>query len=231
MKKIVICWVAFLVSFSNLSFFSWKGTNWMDESLLSLKQHRRLMIVAHPDDETIWGGEHLLRDSYVVVCLTNGDHEIRRNEFMQVMKASGNYGIILNYPDKRNGRRDDWSDCRQQILKQLKMIIDSNQWEIVVTHNPEGEYGHIHHKMTNQMVTSLMVQSNQLENLFYFDRYKKKNELSKKEKRMEEKWFLKKQELCQLYGSQAKVIERLSHQFPYENWISAVLWKNKENGS
>lgn len=33
------------------------------------------MIVAHPDDETLWGGSHLIDDNYLVVCMSNGWHK------------------------------------------------------------------------------------------------------------------------------------------------------------
>lgn len=31
------------------------------------------MIVAHADDEILWGGAHLLADDYYVVCVSSGD--------------------------------------------------------------------------------------------------------------------------------------------------------------
>ena len=37
-----------------------------------------VMIVAHPDDETLWGGEQLLKENYLVICITNGDNKIRK---------------------------------------------------------------------------------------------------------------------------------------------------------
>ena len=47
---------------------------------IDLKQCQKLMIVAHPDDETIWGGSHLLKGHYLVVCLTNGNNEKRKRK-------------------------------------------------------------------------------------------------------------------------------------------------------
>lgn len=40
----------------------------------ALDDYDSLMVVAHPDDETIWGGAHLLKGKYVVVCITNGNN-------------------------------------------------------------------------------------------------------------------------------------------------------------
>lgn len=79
---------------------------------LNLKNIDSVMFVAHPDDETIWGGSHLLKKHYLVVCLTNGNNKVRRKEFMNVMKATGSTGVMFNYPDKTNGQRDNWNKSR-----------------------------------------------------------------------------------------------------------------------
>ena len=39
---------------------------------LDLTGITHLMIVAHPDDETLWGGAHIADGGYLVVCITNG---------------------------------------------------------------------------------------------------------------------------------------------------------------
>ena len=51
-------------------------------------QVNKLMIVAHPDDELIFGGAELIKygPEYRVICLTNQSNEVRRNEFEEVMK-------------------------------------------------------------------------------------------------------------------------------------------------
>ena len=66
-----------------------------------------VMIVAHPDDETLWGGEQLLKENYLVICITNGDNKIRKKEFEKVMEETKDYGIILNYPDNPKGVKSD----------------------------------------------------------------------------------------------------------------------------
>lgn len=38
---------------------------------LQLEDCTKLMVVAHPDGETLWGGAHLLDGKYFVVCLTD----------------------------------------------------------------------------------------------------------------------------------------------------------------
>ena len=82
-------------------------------------QYKKLMIVAHPDDETLWGGANLYKDRYFVVCLTNGFNLKRANDFKKLLKFTNNSGIILNYPDIQDHIRDDWSEVRKGILKDL----------------------------------------------------------------------------------------------------------------
>ena len=48
---------------------------------LPLSNCTKLMVVAHPDVETLWGGAHLTEGGWFVVCLTNGYNEVRKNEF------------------------------------------------------------------------------------------------------------------------------------------------------
>ena len=50
----------------------------------------KLMLVAHPDDELIFGGQELLESGgWKVIALTNGDSLERRLEFKKVMAAVG----------------------------------------------------------------------------------------------------------------------------------------------
>lgn len=65
------------------------------------------MDVAHPDDETLWGGAHLTEGGWFVVCLTNGYNEVRKNEFYEVIKKFGCEGMILSYPDLLSKRTKD----------------------------------------------------------------------------------------------------------------------------
>ena len=48
----------------------------------SLSGVNKLMVVAHPDDELLWGGLHLIDDDYLVVCITCGPNKVRVNEFI-----------------------------------------------------------------------------------------------------------------------------------------------------
>lgn len=97
------------------------------------------MIVAHPDDETLWGEMHLLEDNYAVICVTCGVVKRRELEFASVMSYSNNEYAMLGYPDLQNGYINDWIDEYSAIETELTKIINSKNWNIIVTHNPDGE--------------------------------------------------------------------------------------------
>ena len=80
-----------------------------------VKQIKNVMIIAHPDDETLWAGDHIMKDRYLIICLTNGNNKIRKKEFEKAMELTGNYGIILNYPDNPKHVKNNW--------KKVKMCI------------------------------------------------------------------------------------------------------------
>lgn len=196
-----------------------------------LSGYDSLMIVAHPDDETIWGGAHLLEENYVVVCITNGNNRTRRKEFSKVMEETHSIGIMLSYPDKTRGKRDNWDSCRDKIQDDLKQIIGKKHWDTIVTHNPDGEYGHIHHQMTSSITTAITQDLGFLDKLYYFGKYVKKKNSDKEEyapyltASLTAKALKYKTALTDLYSSQKKVMEHLGHMFPYENWIKAESWE------
>ena len=194
---------------------------------LPLSDCTKLMVVAHPDDETLWGGAHLTEGGWFVVCLTNGYNEVRKNEFYEVMKESGNIGLILKYPDLVNGKRSDWATSKPQIAKDLDFLMKYKHWGMVATHNPNGEYGHIHHKMTSKLMTESYYKNCWGNNLYYFERYYSARRLPAVEaslKIVPQSSVDKKVELLKIYKSQSHVVGEHMHLAPYEEWIRASEW-------
>lgn len=215
-----------------LTYRAYHVTPLSDEEISSIGENKaeKLMIVAHPDDETLWGGLHLLEGGYFVVCITNGNNSTRKEEFYNVLKESGNDGIILSYPDKVCTRRDNWKNIRSYIESDIEKILKSKKWNMVVTHNPEGEYGHIHHKMTSSIVREKFIEYGMEKSLWYFGKYFRKAEVENIYEDMREYDSEKlkgKEELLSLYVSQERTVNKLSHMNPYENWISYEDWMSK----
>ena len=185
------------------------------------KETKRLMIVAHPDDESIFGGGHLLMDKYTVVCITCGTVDYRVEEFKEVMSKTNDDYIMLGFTDRENttGPISNWYYEYNEIYNTLYDIIKNNEWDMIVTHNPNGEYGHIHHIMTSEIVSNITNKNN----LYYFGHWnydgvdgpKLNNNLYNK----------KMEELISIYyRSQGNALNYNYSMLPYENWIKAIEW-------
>lgn len=192
-------------------------------SQLDLDGYDNLMIVAHPDDETIFGGGHLLEGKYLVVCITAGNDVVRSREFIKAMNATNDKGLMLGYPDKTMGKRDKWTSCKSDIKAELTKIINYKHWKTIVTHSPQGEYGHIHHKMTNGIVTDIYNEvCGDDQDLYYFAHYYTKEEIGAVEKDLvplDKNIFDKKYKYAHdVYKSQFHVLDKLDHIMKYEQW-------------
>jgi len=100
---------------------------------------KKIMIVAHPDDETIFGFSELDGDSdWKIVCVA-GDN--RENDFYKSMKFYGikDYEIWDFHSSVTEAFPSD------SLNRRIEDLIKSAQWNKIVTHNPCGEYGHIQH--------------------------------------------------------------------------------------
>ncbi len=183
----------------------------------------KLMIVAHPDDESFWGGAHLLEDDYLVVCITCGPVKRRVEEFKKAMAITKDEYIMLGYPDVTKGKRDDWSKVHEKIKADLDKIINYKNWKMIVTHNPLGEYGHVHHKMTSGMVTELADK----DVLYYFGYYVSKGDTKNIEGMptiSSESQKNKIKKLIPIYVSQINAQNDFKHMFNYENFVFNKDW-------
>ena len=186
--------------------------------------HNKLMIVAHPDDDAIWGGGHLIEDDYTVVCVTCGVVKLRLDEFISVMEFGNDNYIYLSHTDLEPGAIiSDWTYEKDEINEELKHIIESRDWDLIVTHNPEGEYGHKHHKMISKMVTDNVIDKDKL---YYFGKFYKKGTVDDSPT-LKEETYLKKKEMLALYKSQPACTDKgtLTYAFNHENWVLYKDWK------
>ena len=184
--------------------------------------YNKVMIVAHPDDEILWGGANLIRDNYFVVCITNGYNLARANDFREILKFTNNSGIILNYPDIQDNIIDDWSEIENGILKDLSTILNYQNWGKIVTHGPDGTTGHYHHKKLNQYVTKITKKFNIHKNLYYFQKFYKKDQIPNYLPRINDSELEYKRKEVEIYKSVKHTIYQLwFHMLPFENFIHA----------
>ncbi|PFE29522.1 hypothetical protein CN279_01835 [Bacillus anthracis] len=162
----------------------------------------KLMIVAHPDDESIFGGAALLKElGWKVICLTNGNDPLRAFEFYEAMKLVGASCEIWDYPDRFEGYFD-----KVQLTKDLNKVFLKDNYNCIVTHNLQGEYGHSQHKSLSKIL-----HEQNFKNLYVFN---KSNIILPYE------LLRKKLNLLSIYKSQIKGnIENLMDYIVYENIV------------
>ena len=131
MKKIILLCLILLNGYTNIDLSNNNIIHQQIFDQIDIDTYQNIMIVAHPDDETIWGGGHLLKDKYLVICLTNGNNKTRKKEFNEVMNKTHNQGIILDYPDKTNNKRDDWKTSYKNIINDLKYLLSKKQFKTI----------------------------------------------------------------------------------------------------
>jgi LmbE family N-acetylglucosaminyl deacetylase len=117
----------------------------------------KLMIVAHPDDETLFGGGELLnhKGEYKVVCLDYGNDMTRHREFLCAMEKLG--VEKWEHWDGEEYKTPTSYDAKKLIPKLQRLIVERN-WEKIVTHNKDGEYGHYRHKELHDLLRLLKPQ-------------------------------------------------------------------------
>lgn len=205
------------------------GTYPIDKLLnLDLEKYNKIMIVTHPDDEMIWGGGHLIEDDYFVVCVTCGMDDYRVKEFEKSMKDTDEAYVMLEYPrvvDPKLSREFNWK-AASYLTQDLENIINLKKWNIIVTHNPEGEYGHKYHKLTSQIVTALVKEEDR-DKFFYFGKWYSLDNLDKLSTRtLSENIYKQKVDIINgNYVSQKNAINYNFHMFKNENWIRYKDWK------
>lgn len=134
----------------------------MNWNIPSIDKVKALLIVAHPDDETIFCGGAMLyypNWEWTVVCVTNPE-EKRYLEFQKAMKCYENFGVKIKSSMTLEQEDREYSGEEEiRVLRVWSDVIKSKGFspELVFTHNnkSEGDYVHQHHKWLNEVVHRL----------------------------------------------------------------------------
>jgi hypothetical protein len=112
---------------------------------------RKLLVVAHPDDETLFAWTKLQEGGWKVISVT-GENRATHWEMEKVMEELGcQWDIWLN--------NDDWGGTFNETVKQrLQYHIDLG-WDMVMTHNLNGEYGHTQHQALFNILNQIVPQN------------------------------------------------------------------------
>jgi LmbE family N-acetylglucosaminyl deacetylase len=114
-----------------------------------------VVIVAHPDDETLWAGGTLLMhpDSrWTIVSLTRKSDPDRASKFHKVMEQYHAIGILGDLDDGPEPKPLRTIDVEDAIMD----LLPSSRYDLVLTHSLWGEYTrHRRHEEVAKAVMAL----------------------------------------------------------------------------
>jgi len=117
------------------------------------------VIVAHPDDETLWAGGTILfhpQWNWTVISLSRAKDTDRSPKFfkaLQLYGAQGGMGDLDDGPEQ-NPLPDE------EVENQVLALLPVQHYDLVITHHPNGEYTrHLRHEEVSRAVIRLWQQN------------------------------------------------------------------------
>jgi LmbE family N-acetylglucosaminyl deacetylase len=113
------------------------------------------VIVAHPDDETLWAGGLMLmhpETKWTVVTICRGSDADRAPKFFKALEEFGAVGYMGDLDDGPEQNALDNGEVQRTIMELLPL----ERFEVVITHGTAGEYTrHLRHEETAKAVMRL----------------------------------------------------------------------------
>lgn len=131
----------------------------MNTSMNSYSEHggvrRVAVVVAHPDDETLWAGGLLLSHpawACHIVTLCRGKDPDRGPRFQQALESIRAHGAMGDLDDGPEQHPLAQSLVRDMILE----LLPDRDYDLLLTHGPQGEYtSHRRHEEVSLAVQGL----------------------------------------------------------------------------
>lgn len=143
---------------------------------------RALVLVAHPDDETIWMGGTILRypkANWTIFSLCRGDDQDRAPKFRRVCEYLKARPIITDLEDEGKMTVEETIPVIKKLIQ--AQLGEKPRFDYVFTHGPNGEYSHPRHLGVN-LATIEMIEANELITnhflLLHFKKIDKEKEFS-----------------------------------------------------
>jgi LmbE family N-acetylglucosaminyl deacetylase len=114
-----------------------------------------VVIVAHPDDETLWAGGTILShpsNKWFILCLCRASDADRSAKFYKTLKLLNAEGIMGDLNDGPTQEPLDEKELEEYILK----LLPATHFDLIITHSLKGEYTrHLRHEEVNKAVVKL----------------------------------------------------------------------------
>ncbi len=119
------------------------------------KKKTVVVIVAHPDDETLWSGGTILshpKCDWFIISLCRGKDPDRSPKFFNALKALKAKGIMGDLNDGPEQKQLKTNDIETAILD----LLPAKHFDIIISHSPAGEYTrHVRHEEIGKAVIKL----------------------------------------------------------------------------
>jgi LmbE family N-acetylglucosaminyl deacetylase len=129
--------------------------------MLTKRKKTIVVIVAHPDDETLWSGGTILshpKCDWFIVSLCRGKDPERSAKFFKALEALNAVGIMGDLDDGPEQQPLDLQAVEKAILNLLPL----KHFDMIISHSPSGEYTkHLRHEEIGRAVIKLW-HSNQI---------------------------------------------------------------------
>ena len=113
------------------------------------------VIVAHPDDETLWAGGTILSLplwNWSIVCLCRKSDTERATKFYKALKILKSEGIMGDLDDSPKQNPLEGKEVERAIMQ----LLPPTHFDLIISHNPSGEYTrHIRHEEVSKAVITL----------------------------------------------------------------------------
>lgn len=117
---------------------------------------KAICVVAHPDDCVIFARPFIRLHNqfdWTILYLTYAEYEPRGKEIADFWKNQGVTTVHLGFNDTHLDMENDRiSFNSEQAAREIVNIV--HEYDLVLTHNPDGEYNHIHHKFVSFTVSA-----------------------------------------------------------------------------
>lgn len=121
-----------------------------------------LLVVAHPDDETIFCGGTLLKNKHfqwTIITATYQSSDPRYKGFEKAMSRYSDYGVNIKSfrtLGLKDGKQKKLSPIDWRLWRHAFTTIKLSP-DLVITHNTIGEYGHPDHQAANRISHELFL--------------------------------------------------------------------------